>query len=279
MTDNPLVSIITPVLNGVKYLEACIQSVLTQGYPCIEHVFVDGGSTDGTLDMLTSYSAKYPDRIRFISEPDSGPEEAWNKGLKMAKGEIFGWLGADDLYEPDAIMAAVDFFRANPDAYFVFGDRNYINGKGEIIGKSQSKDFDLDEAINDKCRIGVTAAFYKREVVEKVGFIDTGTRVSELDYWIRVGKVFQIHRINKILSNFRMYKGSFSGSKEAGKMYAIDSFIISRRHGGRIFSPRGRRYLIYRSVVLVWALSILKSICPRPIWNFMKKVVISEFDG
>ena len=83
-TYNPLVSIITPVLNGIKYLETCIQSVLSQSYPYIEHIFIDGGSSDGSLDILTNYKAKYPDRIRFISEPDKGACDAWNKGLEMA---------------------------------------------------------------------------------------------------------------------------------------------------------------------------------------------------
>ena len=243
--DKLLVSIITPVLNGIKYLEPCIQSVLSQSYPYIEHVFIDGGSTDGTLDMLISYRAKYPDRIRFISEPDKGPCDAWNKGLGMAKGEILGWLGSDDMSEPDAIMTVVEFFRTNPDAYFVFGDCNYINENGKIIGKYRTKDFNLKEMINDLNPIPCSSAFYKREVIEKVGFTDTSLYAWDLDYWIRVGKVFQIHRIEKVLSNFRIHKESQRGSKEAGKIYAIDGFIVSRRHGGSIFSPRGRRYIMF----------------------------------
>lgn len=183
-TDNPLVSVITTVLNGVKYLEICIESVLSQSYPYIEHVFVDGGSSDGTLDVLASYKAKYPNRIRFISEPDKGSGDAWNKGLRMAKGDIFGWLGSDDTYEPDAIMTVVDFFRSNPDAYFVYGGCNYINEKGEIIGKFPTKDFDLEEAINDACCIALPSAFYKREVIEKVGLVDTRETGVELDYYI-----------------------------------------------------------------------------------------------
>ncbi len=242
---NPLVSIITPVLNGIKYLEACIQSVLNQSYPYIEHIFVDGGSTDSTLEMLSSYQAKYPHRIIVSSEPDNGAEEAWNKGLRMAKGEIFGWLGADDVYEPDAIETVVEFFRANPDAYFVFGDCNYIDEKGEMLFKAQSKDFDLKEAINDAHYINCPSAFYKRSVIEKIGLMDTSIHACDLDYWIRVGKVFQMYRLEKLLSSFRMHEGSTSGAKEANKMYAREGFIISRRHGGSLFSPRARRYYKY----------------------------------
>ena len=260
ITDNPLVSIITPVLNGIKYLEECVQSVLNQTYPNIEHVFVDGGSSDGTLEMLTSYQSKYPGRIRFISEPDRNAGEAWNKGLKVARGEILGWLGSDDIYEPDAIMTVVEFFRANKSAYFVFGGCNYINEKGGVIGKARTKDFNLKEAINNVCRIPCPSAFYRREVIEKVGWLDTREKGVELDYWIRVGKVFQIHRIEQVLSNFRMHKESFSGSKGASKIYVQEGFIINRRHGGSIFSARVMRYLLYRSVVFAWVLPSVLSI-------------------
>jgi glycosyltransferase involved in cell wall biosynthesis len=254
---NPLVSIITPVLNGVKYLEICIQSVLNQSYPNIEHIFIDGGSTDGTLDMLLSYQAKYPHRIRFVSEPDKSAGEAWNKGWGIAKGEIFGWLGADDVYEPDTIMTVVEFFGINPDAYFVFGDCNNIDEKGRLISRSYSEDFDLEEAINDTCCIPCPSAFYKREVIEKVGLLDTRERGVELDYWIRVGKVFKIHRIGKTLSNFRIHEGGFTSSKEANKLYALEGFAINRRHGGSIFSARVIRYLAYKSVIFVWVLPYL----------------------
>jgi len=241
---NPLVSIITPVLNGIKYLEACIQSVLSQSYPYIEHVFVDGGSTDGTLDMLISYRAKYPDRIRFISEPDKRAAEAWNKGWRMAKGEILGWSGSDDVCEPDAIMTVVEFFRTNPDAYFVFGNCNYINEKGEIIGRIHTADFDLDKAINDSGHIPTPSAFYKREVIKKVGFMDTTLHTCDLDYWIRVGKVFQTHRIEEVLSNFRIHKDSTMCSKGAVYRHAREYFIVSRRYGASIFSPRSRWYIM-----------------------------------
>lgn len=242
-TYYPLVSIITPVLNGVKYLEPCILSVLNQSYPHIEHIFVDGGSTDGTQEMLSSYQAKYPDRIRFISEPGKGIAEAWNKGLRIAKGGIFNELGSDDMCEPGAIQTVVEFFSANPDAYFTFGECNVMNEKGELLWLSPTKEFNLDELINKTNYIPCSSAFYKREVIGKVGFMDTSLPYThDLDYWIRVGKMFPIHRIQKVLSDFRVHKGSIGGSKGAYEIYAREGFIISRRHGGSIFSPRARRY-------------------------------------
>lgn len=239
---SPLVSIITPLLNGIKYLEPCLESVLTQRYPNIEHILVDGGSTDGTVELLTSYQAKYPERVRFISEPDKGVGEAWNKGLGMAKGQILGWLGADDVSEPGAIQTVLDFFRANPEAYFVFGQCNFINAKGEITGKSQAEDFDLQEMINDSNCIPCPSAFYKREVIEKVGWLNT--LGNDRDYWIRVGKVFPIHRLEKVLSSFRIHEGSEStgSSKEIHKIWLREDCLTTRRYGGGIFSGYCRRY-------------------------------------
>lgn len=247
--DNPLVSIVTPVFNGIKYLETCIQNVLNQSYPYIEQIFVDGGSTDGSLDILSSYRDKYPDRIRFISEPDRGVGEAVNKGLKMAKGEIFGWLDTDDLYEPDAILTVVEFFKLNPDAYFVFGASNLINEAGEvIIRKRLIKDFNLEEAINDKHYICICSAFYKREVVERIGFFNT--LGNDVDFWIRVGKKFQMHLIEKTLSNWRLHGDSITTSREASKRRIVrqrvrEDYLLCRKYGGSIFAPRRRRYFMF----------------------------------
>ena len=100
MKSTPLVSIVTPVLNGGKYIVECIESVLSQTYSNIEHVIVDGGSTDNTIEILTGYSTKYPQRFRIDLKPDSspgsGPGEAWNRCLQITRGTILGWLGNDD---------------------------------------------------------------------------------------------------------------------------------------------------------------------------------------
>ncbi|MFC1862204.1 glycosyltransferase family 2 protein [Chloroflexota bacterium] len=245
MKENPLVSIITPVKNGIKYLETCLQSVLNQSYDNIEHIFVDGGSTDGSLEMLASYQSKYPDRIRFISEPDKGVGEAVNKGLKLAKGDIFGWIDSDDVYEPDAIKTVVEFFQANPDACFVFGNCNMLNEKGEVIACFRIKDFDLQEALNDRHYLVFCATFYKREVIERVGGLNA--LGNDLDFWLRIAKVFELHRIDKMLANWRLHGDSISTRQEEREdkirkeRYRQDYFV-SLRHGGSIFSLRSMRY-------------------------------------
>ena len=279
-TYNPLVSIVTPVLNSIKYLEECIQNLLNQSYPYIEHIFIDGGSTDGTLDLLTSYKTRYPDRIRFISEPDKSVGEAVNKGWGMAKGEILGWIDSDDIYELDAVQAVVEFFRANPDAYVVFGGGHMINERGEVIRTYPMKDFDLEETIKSRTYIHTPpSAFYKREVIERVGGFPTVG--NDLDFHIRVGKVFPIHRIDKLLFKVRLHKDSISLSKDPNKRRLVresfqGNYILCRQHGGSIFSPRSRRYFMFEILdrLRLYDLVVLVVLVKLRRYSFINKLLL-----
>jgi len=256
---DPLVSIITPVLNGVQYLKPCIESVLNQSYPHIEHVIIDGVSNDGTVDILSIYATKYPDQVRFISEPDEGPWDAANKGICMAKGQILGVIGADDMYEPDAIQAVVDFFKANQGAHLVFGDCNIISQEGELIGRSRVKDFNLNEMINGTLGGPGTATFYSREIFKKLGLFNG--LACDLDFVIKVGRVFSIYRIDKVLCNSRVNKGSLTyGSWNRRKMLVREHCRVSRRHGGSIFS--GYCMIYYAYVLLDWFRPVFSPIYP-----------------
>jgi glycosyltransferase involved in cell wall biosynthesis len=269
-TYNPLVSIITLSLNSIKFLEPCIKSVLNQGYPHIEHVFIDGGSTDGTLDVLSNYSAKYPGRLRFISEPDSGRDDAANKGVQMAKGEILGLVGSDDMLEPGAIQIVVEFFRANPGAYFVYGDCNFVDAKGRVIMRHRPGDFSLKKIINYKMYIATTSAFYKREVFDRIGLYyvtPESALISDFDFVIRASKAFQIYRIDEVLSSFRARKIILSGKSWQKNKKTMRAYcIISRRYGGPILSWHFGRYFAF--LLIDWMRPVLS-----PIYPFLEKVL------
>lgn len=114
--EAPLVTVITAVLNGAGTIGDCIESVLRQDYPLLEHIIIDGGSTDGTIDVLREYE----DRIAlWISEPDRGVYDAWNKGLLLSHGEWVAFLGADDIFLPGAVRAYMELTLKNPDAEFL----------------------------------------------------------------------------------------------------------------------------------------------------------------
>ncbi len=125
----PLVSIVTPSFQSGGFIERTIESVLSQSYPNIEYIVMDGGSTDGTLEILDRYRG----RLQYVSAPDGGAADAINRGFKQSRGSIFGWLSADDLYFPGALETAVRQFSQSPDVGVIYGEGVWIDEAGEEI--------------------------------------------------------------------------------------------------------------------------------------------------
>lgn len=205
----PKVSIVTPSLNQGKFIEENIKCIKNQNYPNIEHIIIDGGSKDETLSILK----KYGKEVKWVSEPDNGQSDALNKGFKMAGGEIIGWLNADDTYEPDAVRTAVDFFISHSEVEMIYGQCNFIDEKGEKTGEWVDKlDFDYhllaDKVLNF---IPQPAVFFRKEVFDKVGFLDVNLKMAmDYDFWLRIGKECKIVYIPKILANFRVHQDAKS---------------------------------------------------------------------
>src|ERR1700735_103545 len=134
----PEVSIVTPCLNAEPFIEAAVESVLSQDYAHIEYIVMDGGSTDGTLQILK----KYQDRLTLITAPDQGTADAIDRGFHRSSGTILGWLNADDAYLPGAISAAVKIFNSHPDQAVVYGNASWIDPLGNRIAPYPVRDFD-----------------------------------------------------------------------------------------------------------------------------------------
>ncbi len=240
-------SIITPILNRVAYVRGCVNSTLNQTYPDIEHVLIDGGSTDGTLDVLTEYQSTFPGRVVLLSEPDNGPCDAWNKGLRLATGQVLGWLGADDTYKPDTIETVSNFFWANTGAMLVHGDMDIVDEAGTVRRRSLSKSFDLAESVGTMCTIFAPATFYRREVLSLVGMLDLRYRYAgDIDWFIRMGKKFPLHYLHRSLVNFRYHSASVSSRDARSGEVLRETVAISWRHGAGVFSPIVRRYCLFR---------------------------------
>jgi len=202
--DLPLVSIVTPSYNKGSFIEETILSVRNQTYPHIEHIVVDGGSTDETLAILRKYS----DSLTWISEPDEGQSDAINKGWRMAKGEILAYLNADDTYMPWAVQTAVEFFADNPDIGMVYGGCNLIDERGEVIGQYGAREFESGELLWGPCVIPQPAALLRRVVLDDVGYLDTSLHmVMDLDLWIRIGPKYKVLYVPRVLASFRSYPG------------------------------------------------------------------------
>jgi glycosyltransferase involved in cell wall biosynthesis len=168
MPELPLVTIVTPSYNQVRFLEATLRSVLDQDYPHIEYLVVDGDSNDGSVEIIR----RYADRLTWwVSEKDSGQSEAINKGFRRAHGEFVGWLNSDDIYLPGAVSAAVKIFQSHPQAGLVYGDAQAIDADGKPFNLMRARQYTLADlmAFNIICQ---PAAFMRRSVLEEAGYLN-----------------------------------------------------------------------------------------------------------
>jgi glycosyltransferase involved in cell wall biosynthesis len=185
LSPQPLVSVVTPSYNQAAYLETTIRSVLEQDYPSVEYFVMDGGSTDGSVDLIR----KYADRLSgWVSEKDRGQGDAINKGLARADGEIVAWLNSDDYYLPRAISAAVNAFEQNPETAFVYGDMLAVDQSGQTLNLLQYRQYSLEDLLCFQI-IGQPAVFFRREAYEQAGRLDINFHYM-LDHllWIRMAR-------------------------------------------------------------------------------------------
>ena len=196
-----LVSIVTPSLNQGQFIDQTLASVAAQDYASIEHLVVDGGSTDGTLDTLRKYEAHL---AHWLSEPDRGQSHAINKGFARATGRVFAWLNSDDLLLPSAVRIAVDYLERYPEVGLVYGDRVHIDAKGNVVGVNRCPRHDPHMFRND-VTLPQETCFFRREVLEAVGGHDEDLHFAMglPDLWIRIGRLSTMRHIPMFLGVFR----------------------------------------------------------------------------
>jgi len=205
----PLVSIVTPVLNGNTYFEQTILSVLGQTYDNIEYIIIDGSSTDGSLETIK----KYADKIEYwLSEADSTMYDAVNKGLKVASGDILAYLCSDDLYYPDTVQIVVDHFQKYPNAELVYGNCDFIGPKGEIIYKYRFPRYRWQQYICFSCSsLAEPATFWRSSIHKKIGYFDTSFRyAADFDFYAKAGKYCCFSRIKKTIARYRMHASAIT---------------------------------------------------------------------
>jgi glycosyltransferase involved in cell wall biosynthesis len=216
MVKSPLVSIITPSFNQAAFLEKTIRSVLDQDYPAIEYLVVDGGSNDGSFQIIEKYQSEL---VWWVSEKDSGQAEAINKGLLRAKGEYVAWLNSDDYLMPGAVSAAVRVLLENPNASFVFGNVRVVDPSGSVINTLGYGDWGLPELMSFHI-IGQPAVFMRRSSLEKTGFVDTSFHFL-LDHhlWIRLAMIGEMKYIPQVWASAHYHEGckNLAQAAEFGK--------------------------------------------------------------
>lgn len=187
MTTIAKISIVTPSFNQASYIEETLRSVSEQQYPFLEHLVIDGASTDGTVEILKHYSA-LPEwkHLRWISEPDRGQSDAINKGFRMATGDIIGWLNSDDLYEPNCLSIVSEFFSTNEDVDFVYGDYLIVDKAGKMLIVKKEIDFDWDIMLCGLNYIAQPNVFFRRRVFDAVGYLNDSLHyVMDYEFWLR----------------------------------------------------------------------------------------------
>ncbi len=236
-----LVSIITPSFNQSSFLERTIRSVLEQDYPDIEYIVVDGGSTDGSPEIIK----RYADRLAWwTSEKDRGQAEAINKGFAHTKGEIVAWLNSDDYYLPGAVRAAVKVFETVPQAGMIYGDMLAVDEFDRTINTLKYHQLSLVDLLCFQI-IGQPAVFIRRSAFEKAGGLDL-TLHFLLDHqlWIRIAEQGEILHVNETWAAARYHAGAKNRAQAAGfsrEAFRVLDWALKEPGLAPVLAQAGRR--------------------------------------
>ena len=249
MSEHPLVSIVTPSFNQAGFLEETIRSVLDQDYPAIDYMVVDGGSTDGSVEIIRQFAERLS---WWVSETDRGQTDAINKGFGHASGQILAWINSDDTYEPGAVKAAVKYLREHPEVGMVYGDANYIDEKGRVIGKFPAAQTDLPGLRRGYVHIPQQTAFFRSTLWQVVGPLDPSFYFAmDYDLWVRIASRSKIaYRAGETWANFRLHA--------SGKTISADDrcwpemLRVHYREGGRFFSTIVLKYYLRKLIAPWW---------------------------
>lgn len=209
----PSISIITPSFDQKPFIEETIRSVLLQDYPNLEYIVMDGGSTDGSAEIIRAYA---PWLDFWVSEPDHGQADAINRGLSRATGEIVAWLNSDDTYATGTLASVAHAVLDDPTAALVFGNCNIVDEETRVLEVIRPGQADLARVLLAN-PIPQPAAFFRRQVLDRVGCLDVNFRYAlDHEFWVRITREFHIKYIPQTLANFRMHRGSKSVSQLEG---------------------------------------------------------------
>jgi glycosyltransferase involved in cell wall biosynthesis len=236
----PKISIVTPSFNQAAYLEATIRSVLDQDYQNLEYIIIDGGSSDGSVEIIK----KYADKLAFwISEPDKGQTDAITKGFSHATGDIFAWLNSDDTYEPGALKKAVEALQQHPDVSMVYGEANFTNNYGKVIGRFPAAQTDYRKLRQGFVHIPQQAAFFRAKFYHQAAPLDPSFYFAmDYDLWVRIAYLAPFIFVRDTWANFRLHNDAKSIA--ADDRCWPEMLRVHRRLGGGIFSIIYVKYLL-----------------------------------
>ena len=236
----PKITIITVSYNQANYLEKTILSVINQNYPNLEYIVIDGASTDGSVEIIK----KYEDRISYwISEKDAGQSEALNKGLRLANGDIVGWLNSDDIYYPNTLKTVARYFSTSPLPEVIAGHAQFIDREGKPIKdtyKAEDKTFDELTRFWVSWPLPQPSVFFRRSVIEDIGYINEEMHYAmDLDYFLRMRKTRELQIVDEILSGYRLHEQSKTGDWHSQRyLFWREARKIAKKYWGKPWEPR-----------------------------------------
>jgi glycosyltransferase involved in cell wall biosynthesis len=264
--DKPLVSVITVVFNRHEYLEQTIQSVLNQTYDNVEYIVIDGGSTDGTIDIIR----KYEQAIDYwVSEPDSGIADAWNKGIPASTGDIIGLINSDDWYELNAVADVVGLLTQNRAAGVIHGNRRQWNELGtKVLGISRPVTH-IEKAPPFRTPVNHPTCFVRRQIYQTYGLFDKNYRVAmDYEFILRLcrHKVYFLY-LNTVITNMR------TGGLSCGLTGIREARDIIIRNGGKINRVRFYYYkeMLKNRCVLIADMLKVKGVLRYCYWKLTRR--------
>jgi GT2 family glycosyltransferase len=177
-STGPQVTVVTPSFNQASFIEETIRSVLLQDYPRVEYFIFDGGSTDGSVDIIKKYE---PWLAGWGSEPDKGQADAINKGFRRASGEVLAWLNSDDLYTPGALAIGAAIFERCPEIDFIYSDWDVLEEPSGTLRREHKGELDLRRLLTKGLRVSQPTVFLRRSLLDRIGLLDESLHLA-LDY-------------------------------------------------------------------------------------------------
>ncbi len=231
------VSIVTPSYNQARYIEQTIRSVLEQGYPRLEYLVIDGGSSDGSQEIIKKYADKLSG---WVSEKDRGQADAINKGLARTGGEIVAWLNSDDYYLPGAVSRAVQTFQQHPEAGLVYGNVLSVDGQGKVFNLQTFRPYTLEDLMAFQI-ISQPAVFMRRSILEQAGLLDLSYHLL-LDHqlWLRLARLAPIIYLPETLAAARYHAQAKNLARTAD--FGQEAFrIVAWMHSSPEFAANFKR--------------------------------------
>ena len=244
----PKVSIVTPSFNQATFLEMTIRSVLEQDYENIEYIIIDGGSTDGSKEIIQKYAHKL---AYWQSEKDKGQTDALNQGFARATGEILAWLNSDDVLYPGAVSAAVRKLAHHPEAAMVYGDCEWINADNQVIGRFPAAQTDLKKLRRGYVHIPQQASFFRADLSRKVGPLDESFYFAmDYDLWTRLASHAPLLYVPEVWAGFRLHEGAKSIAED--DRCWPEMLRVHYRDGGKKISLFTLKYWVRKILQPFW---------------------------